>query len=162
MKIKDSSVFKTLRHIETLRNYLNLVIKELLCREETHDQTKLQSPEVEIFDEYTPLLRDVEYGSQEYKDCMIKMKVAIEHHNANNKHHPEHYANGIKDMTLIDIVEMLCDWKASSMRHNSGNILKSIDINQQRFNYSDELKQILKNTAIWLETQEVINYAQES
>ena len=50
-------------------------------------------------------------------------------------------------MTLVDIVEMLCDWKAASLRHNDGNLLKSIEINANRFGYDDQLKQILINTA---------------
>ena len=162
MNIKDNSVFKAMRHIETVRNHLNIIIKDLLVRQELHDQSKLQSPEMEIFDEHTPKLRGITYGSDEYKSTMKFMKVAIDHHNANNRHHPEHHANGIKDMTLVDLIEMLCDWKSSSMRHNDGNILKSIDINQQRFGYSDELKQILKNTAIWLDSQQVNHHAHES
>jgi hypothetical protein len=151
-----------MRHIECVRNYLALCIKDLLTRGEQHDQTKLQSPEVEIFDKYTPKLRKVTYGSDQYKKYMKEMSLAIEHHNANNRHHPEHYANGIKDMTLVDILEMICDWKSSSMRHNDGNILKSIELNQKRFGFSEELKQILINTAHWLDDENVYHKAQES
>ena len=50
-------------------------------------------------------------------------------------------------MNLVDLVEMFCDWKASSMRHIDGNLLKSIDINASRFNMSSQLKQIFINTA---------------
>lgn len=53
-------------------------------------------------------------------------------------------------MTLIDLLEMLCDWKASSERHTDGDIYRSIEINQSRFGYSDELKTILKNTIDYL------------
>ena len=49
-------------------------------------------------------------------------------------------------MNLVDLIEMICDWKAASERHADGDIYKSIEINQKRFGYSDELKQILKNT----------------
>lgn len=162
MNSKQSSTYKTLRHIETVRNYLNCIIKEILNRQENHDQTKLQSPEVEIFDIYTDKLRNITYGSDEYKNCMKEMEVAINHHNCINRHHPEHFLNGIKDMNIVDIIEMLCDWKAASLRHNDGNILKSIDLNQQRFGYSDELKQILKNTAMWLDSKTIYNNANES
>ena len=62
----------------------------------------------------------------------------------------EYFANGIKDMTLLDLLEMLCDWKASSERHADGNIYRSIEINQSRFGYSDEVKDILKNTVNFL------------
>lgn len=162
MEIKHISVFKTLRHIETVRNHLNTVIKELLIRGEQHDQSKLDTPEVELFDKYTQELRGLTYGSLEYKECMKKLRPAIEHHNAHNRHHPEHHAQGIKDMTLIDLIEMLCDWKAASMRHNDGNILKSIEINQKRFKYSKELQQILENTAKWLDSQQTFHHAEES
>lgn len=53
-------------------------------------------------------------------------------------------------MNLIDLLEMICDWKASSERHADGNIFNSIEVNQKRFGYSDDLKKILKNTADFL------------
>ena len=162
MKIKEISVFKTMRHMEAVRNYLNTIIKEILLRGEQHDQTKLQPPEIELFDKYTKELQGITYGSVEYKKCMKKLKPAIEHHYANNRHHPEHHVNGIKDMTLIDLIELICDWKAASMRHNDGNLLKSIEINQKKLKYSNEVNQILINTAIWLEAQQTIHYAKES
>ena len=87
----SESKFKTMRHIETVRNYLNLVIKKLMSRQEHHDQSKLRSPEVEIFEEYTPKLRGVTYGSNEYRQYMKEMKVAIDHHNSVNRHHPEFF-----------------------------------------------------------------------
>ena len=46
----------------------------------------------------------------------------------------------------LDILEMLCDWKAATLRHKDGDIRKSIEINQKRFGYSDELKRIFLNT----------------
>lgn len=79
------------------------------------------------------------------------MGVALEHHYANNRHHPEHHKDGIRGMTLVDIVEMFCDWKAASMRHNNGDMLTSIEKNKERFKYSDELEQIFKNTMRILE-----------
>ena len=126
---------------------MNGIISELMTRQEEHDQTKLESPEVEIFEKYTPRLRGCEYGSKEYRENMKGMKVAIDHHNQHNRHHPEHFPDGISDMDLVDLIEMICDWKAASMRHNTGNIYKSIEINQDRFGYSDELKSIFRNTA---------------
>ena len=154
--------FKTLRHIETVRNYINACIKELLSRQEKHDQTKMQPPEREIFDEFTPKLRGITYGSEEYMACMKAMKLAINHHNVHNRHHPEHHKNGIMNMTLIDIMEMFCDWKAATLRHGDGNILKSIDHNATRFGYSADLRAILENTAKWMDTQNVEHHAQES
>jgi len=75
------------------------------------------------------------------------MQVALDHHYENNRHHPDHFKNGIQDMNLVDLIEMICDWKAATLRHNNGNIFKSIEISQERFKFSDEIKQILLNTA---------------
>lgn len=158
----NESKFKTLRHIEAVRNYLNLCIKNLLDRQECHDQSKLDSPEAEIFEEYTSKLRGVTYGSPEYKQFLKEMNVALEHHYSLSSHHPEHFANGINDMNLLDILEMITDWKASSMRHNDGNLLKSIEINTKRFRISKQLVNILKNTARFLDEQKVNHKACES
>ena len=49
-----------------------------------------------------------------------KFKPAIDHHYANNRHHPEHWPNGINDMTLMDLIEMLADWKAATARNKNG------------------------------------------
>ena len=73
----------------------------------------MESPEVEIFAEYTPKLADSTYESEEYKSFLEGMSVAVQHHYAHYRHHPEHFENGINDMNLVDLVEMICDWKAS-------------------------------------------------
>lgn len=138
--------YDTLRHIEKVRNYINKVVVELLKRGEQHDQTKLSSPEVELFTENTHKLASLTYNSDEYKQCLKDMKPAIDHHYANNDHHPEHWKNGINDMDLISILEMLVDWKASSENQHNGNILISIEKNCDRFNIQPQLARILENT----------------
>lgn len=139
--------FVTMRHIERVRNLLGDVVINLLERAKNHDQTKLQQPEVGFFTEYTPKLAKSTYGSQEYDAMKLAIKPALDHHYAHNRHHPEHHKNGIEDMTLMDLIEMLVDWKAASERHNDGNINKSIEINGRRFNMSPQLIRIFENTA---------------
>ena len=136
----------TYNHIQTVQTLLSNVLTDLTDRLLKHDQSKLCSPEVETFDEFTTRLAASTYGSAEYKGFLAGMKPALDHHYAANSHHPEHYPNGIKGMSLMDLTEMLCDWKAATLRHNDGNIWQSVEINQKRFGYSDELKTILLNT----------------
>lgn len=154
--------FKTLRHIEAVRNHLNACVRELLIRAEQHDQSKLQDPEREAFDRLTPLLRGSTYGSEEYHGFLEELKEPLAHHYENNRHHPEHFENGILGMNLIDLIELFCDWKSSGLRHADGDIYKSIEINQKRFGYSDETAQILRNTADWINEQAVFHHAEES
>jgi hypothetical protein len=343
--------FQTMRHIETVRNYLSACIHELLRRQEQHDQSKLEPPEVEAYDAITQQLRGLTYGSEDYHAVLRAQRPAIDHHYQHNRHHPEWatfnieiwrpvvgfegyyevsnlgvvrsvtrrisregrqgdltkqgqilqgfvtpkgyvrlqlvrdgqvkncmihrlvaeaflpnpenkpevnhkdgnkqrnvvdnlewmtsgenlqhaYDEGLKQgtakyvvhcpeedittigitkmvqalqsrgyadvspgaiwlcingdnathleltfegtlltewhhnqlmsMNLIDLLELLCDWKSATLRHNDGSIYKSLEINRQRFGYSYELHQILKNTVDWLETQPVYHKAQES
>ena len=137
---------ETYKHICQVRDELSKVVGNLLTRSNFHDLSKLQSPEAEIFEEYTGKLSKSTYGSDEYKQFLKDMKPALDHHYQANSHHPEHYENGIKGMSLLDIIEMICDWRAATLRHENGDIMKSIEINQKRFGYSDELKQIFINT----------------
>jgi len=186
----------TIDHINTVRKFMGAMIANLKNRAYEHDQSKLEPPEKEAFDVLTPRLKNLTYGSEEYRACLREMKPAIEHHYANNSHHPEHYrtwrcpvcesvfqnenappssvyegpdgnplrlcprccANGtimecalepassVSGMDLLDVVEMLCDWKAAGMRHADGDMLKSLEINRERFGLSDQLYAILKNT----------------
>ena len=112
-----------------------------------HDTSKLESPEKELFDKYTPLLQDTTYGSDEYKQYLVEMGAALKHHYENNRHHPEHYEAGIAGMTLVDIIEMFCDWKAASLRHADGDFGESLKHNRKRFDIEDQLYYIFVNTA---------------
>lgn len=143
---KYDSGFDTAKHRFMVQFYLNGMIKELITRGENHDQSKMEDPEKPVFDDCTPRLAGMTYGSEEYKQCLEEMNVALSHHYANNMHHPEHYANGVNDMDLVDLMEMICDWKAATKRHNDGNILKSLELNKERFHIDAQLYSILKNT----------------
>jgi len=50
-------------------------------------------------------------------------------------------------MDLFDVIEMFFDWYAAGKRNKDGNIYKSLDINKERFKISDQLYNIMKNTA---------------
>ena len=153
MELDYDSKADTLLHIKRVNELLIEAASELLRRGKVHDNSKLESPEKELFDKYTQGLANCTYGSKEYNDFKDQLKPALTHHYANNSHHPEHYENGMNDYNLFDLLEMFLDWKASSERQNDGNILKSIKINKQRFNYPDMIENIFKNTAILLDNK---------
>lgn len=135
----------TYQHIKEVVKNINIVVKELLTRADNHDNSKFEPEELYIFAE-ADKLGEVEYGSQAYKDNLEKIKPAIQHHYSKNRHHTEHWPNGIEDMTLIDLVEMLADWRAATKRNKNGNIVKSIELNSQKYNISPQLRKILENT----------------
>lgn len=147
--IIDSSI-DTLLHIKRVSELLTQACQELINRANKHDDSKLKSPEKELFDELTPKLKNLTYNSQEYKNSLKELEVALNHHYAKNSHHAQHYPNGIDGMNLFDIVEMFFDWKAASERHHDGNIVHSISQNRDRFKMSDQLTNIFKNTVTYL------------
>lgn len=140
----------TNEHIHRVQTLLQWCRGELQNRALDHDKSKLQSPEKEAFDVLTPRLKGLTYGSEEYRACLREMKPALDHHYAANRHHPEHFANGIEDMNLFDVIEMLMDWKAASERHDNGDIYGSIAHNLARFGMSMQLAKILENTADYM------------
>lgn len=137
----------TMLHIKRVAQLLSLAAGELLRRALIHDQSKLESPEKELFDDFTPRLAGCTYGSDEYKEFLKGLKVALDHHYSKNSHHPEHYEHGMNGFDLFDLIEMFFDWKAATERHHDGNIFKSIEINQKRFEYPDMIASIFRNTA---------------
>lgn len=137
----------TLEHIESVQENIKLVLLNLQHRSINHDKSKLESPEKEVFDEFTPKLKNSTYMSDEYHSFLEEMKVGLRHHYSKNDHHPEHYTNGIDGMSLLSLIEMLCDWQSATKRHADGDLLKSIQQNKKRFGYNDWFEQILINTA---------------
>lgn len=136
----------TQAHIDKVRGYVLRAINQLVSRGIEHDASKMKEPELDYFCIYTPKLKSLKYGSPEYKECLDGLKPALDHHYAVNRHHPEHFENGIDGMTLIDLLEMLCDWKAATLRTADGNMEESLAFNRKRFKISDQLFNILTNT----------------
>ncbi len=137
----------TIEHIDEVRKNLRWFSERLTLRGVKHDRTKLESPEVELFAKVNYKLKNLEYGTPEYEQSLAELKPALDNHYAKNRHHPEHFAEGINEMTLLDIVEMFCDWRASTARNKNGNLLVSIATNAKRFRIDAQLEQIFVNTA---------------
>jgi hypothetical protein len=136
-------------------------IKDLLERALVHDQSKLQPPEKAGFDEWTPRLRDLTYGSDEYKAALTSLKPTLDHHYAHNPHHPEHYPDGVEDMSLPDVIEMLCDWRAATLRHADGSLVRSLAVNKDRFGLCDQLVQLMWRTSLaygWVSLEVYADY----
>lgn len=141
------STSETKTHIGMVTRFLDQIVDEIDQRILEHDQSKLCSPEKELFDEWSPRLREMEYGSDEYRESLEALGPALAHHYATYRHHPEHFENGVHDMNLVDLIEMLADWKAATLRMDNGDLGKSIVLNAKRFGYGDEMLCLLQTTA---------------
>ena len=140
------STADTQAHINKVQVRIAEFQADLDVRASLHDRSKLQEPEKSGYDQLVADLKDIIYGTDEYRVALAAAKPVIDHHYAHNSHHPEHYPNGIAGMSLLDIVEMLCDWKAASERTKQGSIAASLVYNKRRFGIDDQLAAILENT----------------
>jgi len=137
----------TKAHIYMVREFIEEARALLMFRQMAHDASKFEDPEKKMYDEWKPKIRYAEkaygYGSKEYEDCLNGMGEALRHHFETNRHHPEHFENGINGMTLIDLIEMFCDWKAASVQYGTR---LNLEANKKRFGMSDQLFEIFQNT----------------
>lgn len=146
---------ETQSHIARVGYFISLAQTNLCERRVQHDKSKLFEPELSAFDRVTPKLAGLVYGSEEYKQSVRELGPALQHHFEHNDHHPEHYPNGVQGMSLMALIEMLCDWRAASERTKQRTddpekvktFADGLVFNQARFGYSDELASILLNTA---------------
>ena len=138
---------QTSEHIRTVQGIICWFAEMLLKRGAEHDRSKLGSPELEGFAFRGRELSGLEYGSEEYQANLIRLNEILSHHYAANRHHPEHFVDGVDGMNLIDVVEMFCDWMASARRNKGGNIYRSIEVGAERFQLDPQLVKILINTA---------------
>ena len=140
----EKSVQETKKHIKKVKDVGNRFCMNLSRRLLIHDKSKLEDPEKTMFAKHTDILNKLEYGTKEYKDQLELMKQdCLFHHYENNSHHPEHYENGINDMDIMDIIEMLIDWKSSGERTKDGDFQKSLEYNMERFHVEEPLRSII-------------------
>ena len=144
--MNEKHQIETYKHVKLVAKNIFVFISDLIDRAQNHDNSKFESPELEIFGANVDELAKVEYGSAGYKECLEKVRPAIDHHYSKNRHHTEFFPNGINDMNLVDLIELLSDWKAATERNKNGNIRKSIDFNAEKYGISPQLKKILENT----------------
>ena len=60
-------------------------------------------------------------------------------------------------MSLLDVIEMLCDWRAAVDPHQDGDLYQSLLINARRAGIGEQLYAVIENTARelgWLEKAE--------
>ena len=141
----EQTISYTEEHIYNVRKLLNKFADVLKQKGETHDQSKLEEPEV-----YGWAAMDLEpryeYGSYEYYDKLRRFSEVFNHHYRVNSHHPEHFINPEYEMTLIDMIEMLCDWFAYKQDVSINEGIKLIKEQCDRFKFSDTIKSLLINT----------------
>lgn len=112
---------RTEEHIERVRRCLAVMASvtkyttELHERARTHDASKYGPEERLPYIWLTEFHRCRRAGEPFSYPAGVedRVRAAIDHHLAVNRHHPEFHADP-NDMTDVDLIEMVCDWTAMS------------------------------------------------
>ena len=62
------------------------------------------------------------YCDKFFRKIECDFNSAWEHHYRNELHHPEKYKENKKEMELLDILEMIIDWHAMSIKFNNSSL----------------------------------------
>jgi len=136
----------TILHVSEIQEALEEMSSELRKRGLAHDRTKFQELEFDAFTSTRLRFKKVDYGTPEYKALVDEIKPVVDHHYANNRHHPNYHEHGINSMTLIDIAEMLADWKVAARRSPNNKFKDTLEFAFNKHGISKQLGQIIKNT----------------
>jgi len=112
-----------------------------------HDMSKFRWREMKYMAPGLITLKNIPYGSLQYKEALEKAKPGIEAHYKANNHHPEFYKNGgVGNFSIMDWAEVLIDWKAAGFNHSKAkrSLWKSIQLNSDRFNMKTSQKRQLE------------------
>ena len=134
-------------HQQKVASVMRQVIHELVTRALTHDASKFTTQElrdnlVTLPDKWELQTKGHGYHSPEQEQHRARFAAEIARHRKANRHHPEYHVNGVNDMDLIDLIEMLCDWYVSA-----SDIDQSIRENSQDYEIPPHISRILENTA---------------
>ena len=151
---------RTSLHIQRVRDNIYLwqdkhteFFEELSSRASDHDKSKFFEPELTPYIWLTwenhCLLNNIPLELDE----TIKYSIAhaISHHITKNRHHPEFYSNP-DNMTKVDLIEMVCDWKAISQEMGEKSpIYYANRVLGKKFHFSPEKCEEIKKIIIELD-----------
>lgn len=138
----------THRHIARVRELLSEFAIEMIMRGNVHDQSKFLPVELgplQAMQDVIDKEGQAPFGSDEYKRRTDMLGPMIDHHRANNSHHPEYYDDGVAGMDLFDVVEMFFDWKAASERGEESAM--NLSFAMEKYGVHEPLASIFCNTA---------------
>lgn len=108
---------------------------ELLRRGQIHDDSKFYEEELKSLQ----MIPDSNNGMRNPKYTMTDAdRKCIEIHWKNNRHHPEHFKD-IREMTDVDIMEMVCDWYARSEQFGTNFMNFVMTRQENRFHFPQDM-----------------------
>lgn len=144
--MKDKTLDYILSHKRRVVQWMSVFIQELKHRADTHDDSKLEEPEISGWRKMDDEPR-YPYGTKEYEDKVKRYHWLMELHWRRNRHHPEYWQiwQYRRDRDLIDYIEMLVDWLAYNDKKLSYSEARKLVAKQAARYHMDELNDPINN-----------------
>lgn len=144
--MKDKTLDYILSHKRRVVQWMSVFIQELKRRADTHDDSKLEEPEISGWRKMDDEPR-YPYGTKEYEDKVKRYHWLMELHWRRNRHHPEYWQiwQYRRDRDLIDYIEMLVDWLAYNDKKLSYSEARKLVAKQAARYHMDELNDPINN-----------------
>lgn len=144
--MKDKTLDYILSHKRRVVQWMSVFIQELKHRADTHDDSKLEEPEISGWRKMDDEPR-YSYGTKEYEDKVKRYHWLMELHWRRNRHHPEYWQiwQYRRDRDLIDYIEMLVDWLAYNDKKLSYSEARKLVAKQAARYHMDELNDPINN-----------------
>ena len=129
---------------------MNFLIRELRTRSKKHDVSKRSGVEYAMFSDSSDYADgNVIWGvDMKGHPTPSTLESALIIHSQNNDYRPEHFENGVCDMTFPQLIEMLCDITATARERGITDI--SVFIRHElatKYGLDKQLCNVLVNTA---------------
>lgn len=132
-------------HKRRVAGYMQSIANDLFRRAAVHDNSKFSPEEFESYDQAFPNFKKYAFGTEEMQAVYDSIRPALQHHFQANDHHVEHFEHGIDDMSLVQLIEMLCDWLAASERSKVA-FVDGLAVNKKKYFIDDQTYDVLINT----------------
>lgn len=142
------TIIKIIRHREIVKKNFNQFIQKLQERSDLHDLSKYKEDEFGGFAELDSkeIFKLYDTDQEEYKK-RIKENDGIRLHYERNSHHPEYYKEGISEMTFLDILEMVIDWKSACETYGT-DFADSVEKSIARFKPDEKREWLIRLIAV--------------
>jgi len=135
---------KSIDQVKVVQHLLASSQIALLNRQLNHDSTKLENPE------WRRVL--YKFDKEQFPMSDKDLEQAQHHHYAHNRHHPQRFENGVDDMHIIDIVEMIIDWIGDAYCDKEDPI-EAVKRKSEKYNINPQLMNIFLNTVEWAQNE---------
>lgn len=110
-------------HKQMIKADFENVSQYLLTIGDSHDNDKVEAGYVnDVYEEHFPVLKQIEFGSPEYKAYELKHFKQAHAKHAQNRHHYYNPLNEASDTDLFDVLEAIIDIRQSQRQYSDYSI----------------------------------------